>query len=48
LNGISFPIENAAGLKKKFGIQTDEWIVKIGEGYGIADFSKNEWLYIQM
>ncbi|WP_414048661.1 ATP-binding cassette domain-containing protein [Macrococcus animalis] len=48
LNGISFPIENAAGLKKKFGIQTDQWIVKIGEGYGIADFTKNEWLYIQM
>lgn len=48
MNGISFPIENAAGLKKKFGIQSDEWIVKIGEGYGIADFSKNEWLYIQM
>lgn len=48
LNGISFPIENAKGLKKKFGIQTDQWIVKIGEGYGIADFTKNEWLYIQM
>lgn len=48
LNGISFPIENAAGLKKKFSIQSDQWIVKIGEGYGIADFTKNEWLYIQM
>ncbi|MCE4957520.1 ATP-binding cassette domain-containing protein [Macrococcoides caseolyticum] len=48
LNAISFPIENEAALKKKFGITTDQWIVKIGEGYGIADFKNNEWLYIQM
>ncbi|MCU7557768.1 ATP-binding cassette domain-containing protein [Macrococcus capreoli] len=48
LNGISYPIENEAELKKKFGIEGDQWIVKIGEGYGIADFTEHEWLYIQM
>lgn len=48
LNGISFPMENQKKLKKKFGIKSDQWIVKIGEGYAIADFKNNEWLYIQM
>lgn len=48
MNGISFPIVNEEKLRQKFNISTEQWIIKLDDGYAIADFSKGEWLIIQM
>lgn len=48
MNGISFPIVNEEKLRQKFNISTEQWITKLDDGYAIADFSKGEWLIIQM
>ncbi|UBH12715.1 ATP-binding cassette domain-containing protein [Macrococcus armenti] len=48
LNGISFPMVNKDKLKQKYKINTDQWIIKLDNGYAIADFSNNEWLIIKM
>lgn len=48
LNGLSFPIVDREKLKKKFKITDDQWIVKIGNGYAVADLAANQWHYYKM
>ncbi|TDM05298.1 ATP-binding cassette domain-containing protein [Macrococcus lamae] len=48
MTGISFPIVKQDELKKKYNIKDKQWIVKIGEGYAVADFNRNQWLYFKM
>ncbi len=48
MTGISFPIEKEDELRKAFNIKEQQWIVKIGDSYAVADFDRNQWLYFKM
>ena len=48
LNAFSFPMKNEKKLIDKYKIKDDYWISKVGQGFIVADFKKNTWIYIQM
>ncbi|TDL98339.1 ABC transporter ATP-binding protein [Macrococcus brunensis] len=47
VSGLRFPMRNADKLKKKFGIKDNNWIVKVDNGYAVADFESDMWLYFR-
>ncbi|WJP97426.1 ATP-binding cassette domain-containing protein [Macrococcus bovicus] len=47
VSGLRFPMRNADRLKKKFGIKDNSWIVKVDNGYAVADFESDMWLYFR-
>ncbi|GGB10272.1 ABC transporter ATP-binding protein [Macrococcus hajekii] len=47
VNGIGFPMTQAEQMKKKFNLKEKDWIVKVDDGYAVADLEANMWLYFR-
>ena len=48
LTGFVYPMKNQDKLKKEFDISGNFWIAKSGDGYYMADFKNNKWIYIEL
>ncbi|TDM00761.1 ATP-binding cassette domain-containing protein [Macrococcus carouselicus] len=47
VSGIRFPLVNRQEMRKKFNLDDDFWIVKVDNGYAVADFDAQTWLYFR-
>src|SRR5699024_6954549 len=48
LAGFTIPMKDKEKLKNKFNIDNNFWITKSDEGYFMADFKNNKWIYIEL
>lgn len=48
LSGFTIPMKDKAKLKDKFNIDNNFWITKSGDGYFMADFKNDKWIYIEL